>query len=252
MSKINVNIIRAYTGPLHSRLEAIWDRFANEHSDQVNLWVYENTKTDWRHADMLKRIWCTEQRRPEDVAVITEFDFLPDLGFLTETHARSPIEAATYCTRSPATKAISTYGRPGPWFMRFNKPRLVEYFASGRPPGGLEKLNGAFSDGGTPPDPCGRFFKTCPGVHLLGTKDCYPDHYGVRVGDKGEHLFWSRHYNDPPEMRVAGFALGDILKAVEERITRYEKEAAADRNGPGSPKTLATATDSAPNTRDLA
>jgi len=216
-NKINVNIIKVFEGPRHYKLEEIWDEIASRNRDRMNLHIYDNTGARRSHADAYEEIWKKEIHRKEEETIFTEFDFLPEEGFL-EKDTEAPIEAATYVTRNPQTKKISTYGTVGAWFIRISKPALREYLGS------LEQLYGGFLAGGHGNDPGGRLLSVCPGARLLGTEDCYPEHFGARVVGRGQHLFWSRHYGDPPGVRRAGFAMSDIHKGVDRAIESYEKD----------------------------
>ena len=210
--RINVNIIRIYEGPIHSKLEAIWKWYAKQHADRMSLHVFDNTKLQLPHDKAYARMWELESRRIEDYTIFTEFDFLPGADFL-KVYPNS-MWAAQYCTREPHTKALQRHPHPGAWYVAANKNNCdVPNFASGGP----------FND------PCNEL--EC---EYLDTEDCYPDHYGVKVQleaitkytpgplyDIGTHLFWSRHYNDPPGAYVAGFHIKPILEGVDRAITNW-------------------------------
>lgn len=199
--KTNVHIIKAFEGPRHDRLERIWQTLAALYSDQARVIVHENPGATRNHARMLAEMWEDEQRRPETQAIITEMDFLPAPGWLNMDEP-DPILASEYCTRNSYTRELIRHGCPGAWFLLFKKENL-------------DRLD--FSAGGPGNDPAAKL-----PARLLATKDCYPRHFGVEVVGRGEHLFFSRHYNDPPTMVVGGMILGAIQQRVDKTIEDYE------------------------------
>jgi hypothetical protein len=199
---INVNIIRIFDGPVHQRLEQIWRHYKKHH--EFNLHVFDNTKLQLRHDVAYNEIWRKERNRGERFAIFTEFDFLPGPGFLSTSIGDSAVKAAEYCTRNSDTMELEWHGIPGAWFILIDKEWT--------PPLDFSSA-GPFNDpaNGLPAD-------------LIHSEDCYPEHYGCRVGQKGEHLFFSRHYNDSPELKIAGLPLDDILKKIKIRLDNYTHE----------------------------
>jgi hypothetical protein len=206
--RINVLLIRAFSGPRHARCEAVWQKFAAAHSE-INLRIYNNA-AGTPHGECLQKMWDQELARDEDRCVITEFDFLPDEGLAhwpwTELSLREPVQAAEYVTRDPATLKLLDHGQPAPWFVRVSKPLLAH-------PKQLLLLPGGYFN-----DPCGLLVQSLRGqqVKLLPQRDHWP---GCETPGVGVHLMWSRHYNDPPELRPAGFNLGEIQAAVDKELT---------------------------------
>lgn len=209
-----VYMIRAFEGPRHERLESIWARIEQRDRAKVAFSVYENE--DGRcHADCLNEIWQTARKDAERYALFTEFDFLPYptwLGAKQWLDAEHPVVTANYVTRNPVSKTIEVHGKPGAWYMLVDKENI----------GDLD-----FTAGGAHNDPANELShfvrRQGKAVHLLGATDCYPRHWGCQVNGAGEHLFWSRHYNDDPALTVAGFPLRDILRGVDHALDDYEE-----------------------------
>jgi hypothetical protein len=211
-TKINVNLIRAFEGPRHARLEQIWQKYARQYEDRMHLHVFDNLGAKLNHADCLEAIWEAETRRPERYTIFTEFDFLPGPDFLKAPS--SAVEAASYVTRNPGTRNLTIFNKAGAWFVAIDKQL-----------GG--DLRGAFRVGGAHNDPANLLADHLrraggPGCRLLESEDCYPRHYGVKVAMRGEHLFFSRHYGDPPHLRIAGLPLGDIQRKIDAVVADYE------------------------------
>jgi hypothetical protein len=228
---VNVNIIRAFEGPLHSRLEKIWERIAAANKDRMNLHVFDNLGARRNHAKSLQAQFDQEIERPETHAIFTEFDFLPEEGFLDETEA--DVEAAEYVTRSAETLEQTSHGISGGWFIRLYKSDQLLHW--------LHSVRVGLGDGwGQFRDPANGLFEGIQQAgwdvrkRLLPSQDCYPDTYGARTPGRGVHLFWSRHYNDQPTSTVAGFGLAPILRGVKRYIARYEK--ALDRSDGALPQ----------------
>jgi hypothetical protein len=200
--KTSVNIIKIFDGPRHRRLELIWKNFHKQH--EFDLHIFDNTKLRLPHDQALNRMWEQEQRRDSDVTIFTEFDFIPGIAFLDPTfYSEGAVHAAEYVVRDPESKNVLPQAIPGAWYIHIDREWTVPL---------------DFSNFGTFNDPANGI----PASLLIGV-DCYPEHYGMRYLDKygyriGEHLFWSRHYNDPPGQRPASFDLDDILRKVDKRI----------------------------------
>lgn len=243
MPQINVNLIRAFEGPIHSRLERIWERIADTYKDYFTLRVFDNLGAPLRHAQALQKIWEEEKDRPEKVAIFTEFDFLPTHGFewvidRTCHYSGAVAEASSYVVRDAKSLRHTVLpGTAGAWWILFVKPWLLEHGSDA-----VRAVGDGLSDGGPFNDPAGNLVRTLQerasiSVRLLEAEDCYPDHFGSYVRDRGVHLFWSRHYNDQPYTNVAGFGLAPILRGVKSFVKRYE-EALDWCNGALPPKAL--------------
>lgn len=213
--KVNVNLIRIFEGPRHQKLELLWKYYALTHADRMNLHVFDNTELRLPHDRAYARMWQLEARRPEKHTIFTEFDFLPGPDFLR--YLPTDMWAAQYVTRDPHTKALRKHPFPGAWYVAINKD--AQEFAPD------------FRSGGQFNDPANLL-----DCETLDTEDCYPRHYGVKVFteaftredglvrfDFGEHLFWSRHYNDSPNSMPAGFHLRPILEGVDAAIDSWIK-----------------------------
>lgn len=214
---VNVLMLRAFDGPRHTRLRAIWDVLAEHNKKAWRLCRFEARSRT--HAQGLNAMWEEELRRPERFAVITEEDFLPDwerfipLDLLCP---KRPIFCAEYATRDPSTLKLAHHRIPGAWYVLIDKHRV----------GPLSfDCSGPFND---PANGLVSYVQKAYNVEtlLIKGKDCMPDHYGISY-PTGAHLFWSRHYNDPPDLRPAGFDLGDIQRRHDEAVTKYLEEAPA-------------------------
>jgi hypothetical protein len=215
--RVNVNIIRAFEGPRHDVLEAIWYEYLNAHNDEICVWVYDNRGDHrWSHATALQRMWEDEKQRPEPIAVFTEFDFLPAPGFAQRVGQTqnltvpTPIEAAEYCDRNMRTMALRPKGIPGAWFIRVNKSLLhaEPYFWAGPGEDPANHLGRDFEDKGQ-------------AVVLLPQEDCLPEHLGTRTVPYGEHLFYSRHYNNTPADQAGVPHLPAVLHGVDTAINNW-------------------------------
>lgn len=164
--------------------------------------MFDNTSRKLSHATALNEIWAGERERPNRWAIFSEFDFLPGPGFLSLPAGGDAVYAAEYCTRDPVSLEMRLHRIPGAWFVLIDKEWAPHLDFS----------------------PCGRFNDPANGLpaSLIPSADCLPRHYGVRVGERGEHLFWSRHYNDPPGARVVGFNLDDIRQRIDRTLDDYE------------------------------
>lgn len=211
-AKINVNLIRAFTGPRHARCEAVWQKFAREHKASINLHIFNNPDARRPHGECLQEMWEREQKRDEFRCIFTEFDFLPNEGLahwpFTHFSLITPVEAAAYCTRDPGTLELLQHKLPGAWCVRISKALLHE-------PRRLD-----LTAGGPFNDPCGRLAESLGDqvLRLLPQLDRRPVSYGTVTRGGGTHLFFSRHYNDDPSLRPAGFSLGDILAGVDREL----------------------------------
>lgn len=215
-TQVSVHLIRAFVGPRHQRLENIWSRVAElVRPHGVAVIAHDNLQpTQLPHGEMLQKIWESEKDSPVPVTVFTEFDFLPILSGLQQPvfSGGRPISAATYCTRSPFGRRLVVHpGVPGAWWIAVDKARLGS---------DLQRLD--FRAGGPGNDPAGRLPPDL--THLLGAEEGRLSPFGVVVPGAGEHLFFSRHYGDPPTRIVAGFVIGEIQRAVDRACDRYEKE----------------------------
>ena len=200
---ITVRIIRVFDGPRHDLLRSLWECIAEYARDQMILKWFPNDR-GWDHTECLNRIWTEEQQSPSSRLLITEHDFLPDLNYddwLLQKDLKAPdvaLAAACYSKRAPGTRTLANFRDiVGPWLMSFDKTKC---------PGHLE-FRGRLDPGGAL---CSQLLKVNQCAILYPGHDPYPLHVGVEYAF-GTHLFWSRHYNDPPETRVSGYNVGEIL-----------------------------------------
>lgn len=211
---INVHLIRAFEGPRHARLERIWKIIAEIYADRATVWVHDNLTEKKPHATMLEAIWQDVIRQEQEDVIITEFDFLPAPGWLDP---RGESECAEYCTRDPYSRTLQQHGLAAPWWMHF-----VHLLPSTR-----SDLSGGFQSGGRFNDPCGELLPAARragcSIRLLSGVDGYPVSYGVSYPGRGTHLFWSRHYNDPPVGIIAGVLLGEMQRKVDRVLDEYER-----------------------------
>lgn len=199
-NKVDVHIIRAFEGPRHDRLAAIWDCVAEYCKESIRLRIFANPGAKLSHAECLQAQWDAIKNEP-GVSLFTEFDFLPDLrldggrGWLLGKFARTPCVAAGYYTRNPRTMALCEHGsRAGGWYVRIERDLVQsELTFAGKP------------------DPANQLPVQIPTLLLAGS-DEFPVHYGVRYAP-GTHLFWSRHLHDDPNLVVAGCKLADVQSA---------------------------------------
>lgn len=213
---VNVNIIDIFSGPRHDRLNRCWDRFAERHADRMRLFRYPNRVAQIPHQIAMKAMLAAEMDRPDRYAIITEHDFLPALDFdqfaPVPLLGPSPMVIAEALRRGPDRKLIH-YGPDltAPWYILIDKTRIRWlHTLPGGPLNDTANLAGKF---------CKIWYKDDPVV--LSHKDCYPDHFGASLLT-GVHLFWSRHYNDPPERDLCGYPCSEIMSGVDRAISSWE------------------------------
>lgn len=201
---VRVCLIDAFDGPRHDRLRLIWKYFAEDVRGRANVVVYPNKGIPLRHGQMLEKIWGERKRWAERFVIFTEFDFLPSKTQffvpLDEITPNEPIIAAEYVTRCPDTLKLQHHGKAGAWYIGIDRKHVHDLTFDHQP------------------DPA----NNVPSPKLLTNRDGRPEHYGTELLP-GSHLFFSRHYNDTEDMRIAGLSLFDILRGVDRRISNYIK-----------------------------
>lgn len=208
-----VNVIRAFDDSRNRRLSLVWDALAEYHRDKFRLMVHPNLGCRLSHDKMLNRIWEFVMHRTERYVCITETDFLPSKDFLPldELTKAYPILAARYYTRDPETKKLRDHkDLVGAWYILVDR----EY---------IDLLD--FTAGGEFNDPANTLLQYVhdnygKGLKLMNAEDCLPAHYGIRHMT-GEHLFFSRHLADDPNLRIAGVPLGDIQRKHDGAVTAW-------------------------------
>lgn len=219
---VNVSIIRAFEGPRHSKLELIWDVIAEYYEDDLSLNIFVNPNARLSHAACLNEMWKQELDRTASSAILTEFDFLPDLHttvWLYPDHdcevglsSEYPIIAPQYVIRHPDTGMLGAVSRtPGAWYLYIDKTVI----------GHLD-----FSPSGSHNDPAnglldylGVHYPQC-GIAFMYQYDAMPSHYGTKMLT-GEHLFWSRHLHDDPDMTISGVNLGRMQELHDRAIETW-------------------------------
>lgn len=215
-----IRLIRAFEGPRHDRLEKIWDAVAEYLPKSINVRVFSNVNGKLSHAECLQRMWREEEEFDNRYVVFTEFDFLPrlhDRDFLGLQHfgRKSKVAGwgAHYATRDHRTRRIREVDNMlGGWFFVLDKSRCPKDLCFYGKPDPANQL----------PEQISRHRDN--EFYLVSGEDAYPRMYGLDY-HFGSHLFWSRHYNDDPRMRISGFPLGDILQSVDQEIDRWLKTA---------------------------
>lgn len=204
-----IRIARAFEGPRHERLEKIWDCIAEYAQEDARLIVEPNLRPRLSHADIFERMYHKDLVAENRYLLLTEFDWLPDLGgdwlpthVFQETNA--DVIATQYYTRNPQTKRLRRYkGLPGAWYILIDKERAP--------------VIGSFHGS---PDPGNQLPQETNPIILPG-EDCLPLHYGVEY-PHGTHLFWSRHYHDGADTDVvAGVKLGEMRILHDQAVTLW-------------------------------
>ena len=213
---VNLWLIRAFTGPLHTTLEHIWDAIAEyEAPHGVRLNVYDNAGAPQRHGEALNSIWAAECGRPEVFFAFTEYDFLPELRnrdwLGIEQHGDDyGLWGAMYATRGEGRSLIQDPDACAGWFFIINKlycPRRLAFDHQPDPANDLPRL---FDRAGLP----WRLY--------AGTDTTLDGHgHGIAYKNFGTHLFWSRHYNDPPETQLGPWTAGEIQAGVRAEIKAW-------------------------------
>lgn len=222
MSSIDVKtrIIRAFEGPRHDRLYSIWDAIA-EYQPECNLeWFPNPNGWAYSHGEAFNAIWEEERDRPSRYLLLTEADFLPDLQWKRWFSPKNlgPDAAAqgvAYVTRDPDTMEAMTRNFPGGWWILIDKtlaPRDLEF--RGTPDPGNQLVQ--------------QFRAAGHEMYFYPGRDCYPRHYGREYDTIGEHLFWSRHLHDAPNLVVAGCRLGDVQEKHDRAVEAWIKRQPPD------------------------
>lgn len=210
---INVNLVRWLEGPRHARLHLLHEVVAEALPDAMRLCWFRHTG-GIGHARALQLMWEAELQRPERYAVFTEHDFLPNLGRWLDTRMlddEHPVVSCRYVTRNPVTRKLDRFDTIGPWYTLVDKAAVQrlhweEWGQHNDPANGMKHF----------------LEQEYPGrsVRILEPVDDMPASYGVQY-PTGTHLFWSRHYHDPPHIRVAGVCLGDMQAKVDQAVTHW-------------------------------
>lgn len=208
MRSTDIYYVRAFEGPLHERCYRLWKMYAAQAGEGVRVIEVPNPH-GWRHAECFNKIFHFARYQPARVVILTEADFLPTPDFAKRIEERLTKEAygVEYATRDPQTLDPIFHGMPGGWMCALDSDACAEKTID------FEGGGGAFND---------------PGNQLAEQLDIDiergrgDDGYGL-IYPYGTHMFWSRHYNDPPGTRVVCFDIDDVKDYVEETIETYEE-----------------------------
>jgi hypothetical protein len=211
----NLWLIRAFDGPIHRTLMRIWDAIAEyEAPHGVRLNIYPNEGAPERHGEALNSIWAAEVGRPERYFAFTEYDFLPELRnrdwLGLETHGdKQAMWGAMYATRGCGIPLVQLPDQCGGWFFVIDKLHAPRRLAFDHKPDPANQLPQLFDNQGLP-------------WTLHAGDDTFLKGHGHGVQYHfGTHLFWSRHYNDPPETQLGPWTAGEIQRGVRDEIKRW-------------------------------
>ena len=211
---IDVHLIRVFEGPRHETLYKLWDTVAEFYAEEIRVIWFANPECRLEHADCLNRIWVESQDRDSTRMIITEADFLPNLSN-TDRWLQAPLDdkrsiafaGAMYANREAGTRAVRHFsGLPAAWFLSFAKERCPKILDFRGPPDPATRLPDQFEDG--------------QGARLYKGLDEYPRFLSLTY-PFGTHLFWSRHLNDDPTLRVSGFSCHEIQTKHDRRVRKW-------------------------------
>lgn len=215
---LTIRLIRAFEGPIHDELYRIWDAVAEYMAPDINVRVFANPGGKLSHAEAFQAIWAEEREFDNDFLCLTEFDFLPNLArrdgdwLGVRLANKYPAWGCQYASRGADARNGMRFHRKlaGGWFLVLNKARVPPFL---------------YFDGN--PDPCNELPFQLDNhdclMYLERGKDAWPRHPGISYS-YGDHLFWSRHYNDDPETVVSGMKMGTVQMLVREEIARWLKK----------------------------
>lgn len=201
-----IGLIDAFEDPISNKLRDFWLLWAR--TAGVSLMIFNNTLRKLSHAAAAGELLRDMTEAGHRKKILTEFDFLPRCPPPTRATCLDRIKAAEYVTRDPVSMRLLRHGVPGAWFLEWDGAytTLIDI-----------RAGGCFND------PANLLAEDFPGrVDLIQGHDNFPADYGVTY-PFGTHLFFSRHYGDPPETKIAGFDLEPILKGVKARIKKFER-----------------------------
>ncbi len=211
---IAVRITKLFDGPRHERLYNIWEAIAEYCQEYMVLRWYNNLK-GLNHASALNAIWQEEREFDQTRLILTEHDFLPDLTYndwlLQKDFDDTPNIGAigpSYAKRKSGSHILKNFENVmGAWFLSLDKERCPETI----------NFHGRV-------DPCTDLIKylSAYGVQCVTYfgEDPHPLHFGVEY-PFGTHLFWSRHYNDDPNIRLSGISLRESLTKHDRTVTSW-------------------------------
>jgi hypothetical protein len=205
-----IRYTRAFEGPIHERLYACWDAAAEFLAPWVGVRVFHNAGARLSHAQSFQAMWQEEAEFDNAIVVFTEADFLPNLEdedwYRASMAKKATAWGVQYASRGVIGQLFRYPNLAGGWFVGINK----------------EKAPKRLSFAGDP-DPCcqlplqirhhgGRFF------YFAGSERAIFLDYAY-----GTHLFWSRHYNDPPQtpLNCGKLTAGDVQNMVNKEISRW-------------------------------
>jgi hypothetical protein len=186
-----IYVINYGRGPRIDRYRALWRR---EVPEAIMFPARESHRASLdeiaRHAALRGPLWYT----------VTELDFLPRPDALRDEHAQRRPGLVAYRMRDDVTRRLEDWDgvRTGGWFAHLPATATPDF-------------------GGT--DPGNRLLAQFPDAVVFEGEDAglagieYPF---------GQHLFYSRHDEDPDHFRPSGIALGDLRRAQEAALANYE------------------------------
>lgn len=206
--------IRCFDGPIHDVLHAIWDVIAEAIAPAAVLDVFRNPDATLSHAQCLQRIHAEESEMDSRFWAFMEHDFLPELEedwlFAEYLVRHGPaFTGVMYATRGKdiSSGPLFQYSdMAGGWFFLWRKdvmPARIAYHGH--------------------PDPCNQLPEQLAGKGLAS--QIFPgqpadDSFAIRY-PFGVHLFFSRHYNEPPATPICGVPAGRIQATTRQEIARW-------------------------------
>jgi hypothetical protein len=196
-----VAYINVFDGPLHERLRNAWRAFAFWR--EFPLLEVRNPLCI-RPDVFLSEVWRQCRRTKARYAVLTEHDFLPCVDrFPVLPREGYAAVCAEHAQRHP-DRSVEFTARPAQWYMAFDMEKIQGNLD-------FEAPRSVYHD---PANDLDEYLKKVYGQKLELLEQWDDLSLGLKC-KAGHHLFWSRHYNDPPETKVCGFTVEEILDHVE-------------------------------------
>lgn len=206
MRTMDIYFTRAFEGMRHERCYRIWKMFAAAAGLGVRV-VEVPPQPGLRHAEIFTKIWHFARYQPAEVVVLTEADFLPTPDFAKRVDEDLKKEAlgVEYITRDPQTLDAIRHTMPGGWLVALDNAACAEKAIDFD--GGGSKFNDPGND-----------------LHNQLDMDIWRgrNHEFGLMYPAGEHMFWSRHYNEPAGTIINGFSMDAVKQYVDETLDEYE------------------------------
>lgn len=187
--------------PTHARLRQCWEYVRRQHP---HIEFVEQPAEGRSHAENMELLYARARERG-DLVLLTELDFLPELD--SDWFPEPPEEGVLgvrYAQRTPLGNVYQFRSIPGAWWLLIQPekvPRRLQFGGSRDPCTELTNCARELQEGR--PDPLGSL--------------------GLYYEGRGTHLFWSRHYGDPPNRTVAGFLVRDIVERSNAAIDEWRR-----------------------------